>query len=98
MDGKNFVRVVYLTNRLALIAVPEENRSSLAACNKFKFVISTLRHTEQRAVSSLVTVDSLLLLKIIGRNGSVSGAGMDEVWLVQVGEESHDVFLLIYKS
>ena len=97
LNSEYFIRVFNLSDWLAFIAIPKVYWSTLSAGYKFEFIIFPLGHTVQSTVLGLMAVHSLLLLQIIGRDGSILRAGMDKVRLVHVWEQGNDVFLLIYE-
>jgi hypothetical protein len=95
LNRKHLIWIINLCNWSALITVPEEDWCSLSATHQLELVIFSLGHAVQRSILCLVTIQPLFLFQIVSRDSTIHRARMDEMWLVDVWEKTHDVFLLI---
>lgn len=95
-EVSHFVGVGDLGDGLSLIAVPKEDGAARASGHEFKLVIPALTHSCVETVCSLPHLNALLLLQVVSAEGAISAAGVDDIGLGSVREQSNDVLLLVY--
>ena len=98
LNRQHLVRILDLGHWSALVTVPEEDRRSLPAGHQLELVVAPLRHTEERPVLGLVAVDPLFLLEVVGGDGAVGAARMNQVRLLNIWEKRDDVLLLVCRQ
>lgn len=95
MNGQDLVWINDFSYRVRGITVPEINWSSLPASHQFELIIFALRHTEKCAILCLMASISFLKFKIVCRYGSVHGARVNQIGLINVWEQAYNILLLI---
>ena len=95
LNREALIGVIDLCYWPSFITVPEEDWSSLAASYKFEFIIFSLRHAIESAILGLMAIHTFFLLEIVSRDGSIHGARVNQMWLVDVWEEADNLFLLV---
>ena len=81
LNRKNLVRIHNFCDGSSLITVPEVYGGTLATSDKFKFVVLSLRHTEEGSILCLVSIDSLFLFQVISGDRSVHWAWVNLIGL-----------------